>query len=54
MKPYKQFDIKVLRDIDRQRLRERKGPKPNANSHIIVLCYDWDCDEVGFMIKKEK
>jgi hypothetical protein len=34
------------------RLTERIGDKPNANSHITILCYDEDCDEVGFHIKE--
>jgi len=40
--------------IDSIRLKQRKGPKPNANSHITILCYDQDCDEVGFHIKEKK
>jgi len=48
------YDIETLRAIERQRLTERKGPKPNANSHITILCYDQDCDEVGFHIKEKK
>jgi hypothetical protein len=47
------FPIDVLRSIDNQRLKERKGPKPNANSHIVILCYDQDCDVVGFEIRSK-
>jgi hypothetical protein len=50
----KQFDISILRSIDRNRLKQRKGPKPNANPHIIILCYDQDCNEVGFEIRRSK
>jgi hypothetical protein len=47
------FDIAILRSIDDNRLKERIGPKPNANSHIVILCYDPDCDEVGFEIRSK-
>jgi hypothetical protein len=52
------YDIDVLytpttmRSIEAQRLKERIGPKPNANPHIIILCYDPDCDVVGFEIRR--
>jgi hypothetical protein len=46
------YDITIQRSIEAARLKERIGPKPNANSHITILCYDEDCDEVGFHIKR--
>jgi len=38
--------------IDSIRLKERKGPKPNANSHIIIIL-DHE-DNVGFFIKEKE
>jgi putative aminopeptidase FrvX len=34
------------------RLTERKGPKPNANAHIVIIL-DHE-DNVGFFIKEVK
>jgi hypothetical protein len=47
------YDIAIQRSIEAARLKERKGPKPNANPHIIILCYDDDCDVVGFEIRRK-
>jgi hypothetical protein len=46
------YDIAIQRSIDNARLKERIGTKPNANPHIVILCYDDDCDVVGFEIRR--
>jgi hypothetical protein len=39
--------------IDSIRLKDRIGPKPNANSHIIIHC-NFECEKVTFWFKEKK
>ncbi len=46
------YDTETSKEIHNLRLKERIGPKPNANKHIVIVC-DQD-GEVGFFFAKEK
>jgi hypothetical protein len=48
------YDTETSREIDNLRLKQRMGPKPNANSHIVIFPAKMDYSQWGFKIKEKK
>ncbi len=50
----KTYDTETSKEIHNLRLKQRIGPKPNANSHITISHWDHrDCEVMYIIGKKE-
>jgi hypothetical protein len=50
----KYYDTETSEEIHKLRLKERIGPKPNANSHIKIYPMKMDYSQVGFLFKEKE